>query len=72
MQQQDLGTPGGGEVDDWDDKAALMAKQVPFIVCKIKLWSSSFSTGPGSRSIRLSSQYERQSKRLGLGQYPRD
>jgi len=27
VQQQDLGTPGSGDVDDWDDKAALMAKQ---------------------------------------------
>ena len=37
VQQQDLGTPSSGDVDDWDDKAALMAKQVPFIVGKIKL-----------------------------------
>ena len=37
VQQQDLETPGSGDVDDWDDKAALMAKQVPFIVGKIKL-----------------------------------
>ena len=59
MQQQDLGTPGSGEVDDWDDKAALMAKQVPFIVGKIKFWRLSFLTGPGSRTSRLSSQYER-------------
>merc|ERR1712107_415993 len=27
VQQQDLGTPSSGDVDDWDDKAALMAKQ---------------------------------------------
>ena len=27
-QQPDLGTPGSGDVDDWDDKAALMVKQV--------------------------------------------
>ena len=72
MQQQDLGTPGSGDVDDWDDKTALMAKQVPFIAWKIKLWSLSFSPGPGSRTSCLSSQYERRSKRLGLGQHPRD
>ena len=72
MQQQDLGTPGSGDADDWDDKAALMAKQVPFIVGKIKLWSLSFLTGPGSRTSRLYSQYERRSERLGLGQHPRD
>ena len=23
-----MGTPGSGDVDDWDDKAALMVKQV--------------------------------------------
>ena len=28
VQQPDLGTPGSGDVDDWDDKAALMVKQV--------------------------------------------
>jgi len=27
VQQPDLGTPGSGDVDDWDDKAALMVKQ---------------------------------------------
>ena len=30
VQQPDLGTPGSGDVDDWDDKAALMVKQVKF------------------------------------------
>ena len=28
VQQPDVGTPGSGDVDDWDDKAALMVKQV--------------------------------------------
>ena len=72
VQRQDLGTPGSGDVDDWDDKAALMAKQVPFIVGKIKHLNLSFSPGPGSRTSCLSSQYERRSERLGLGQHPRD
>ena len=72
VQQQDLGTPSSGDVDDWDDKAALMAKQVPFIIGKIKHLRLSFSTGPGSRTSRLSSQYERRSERLGLGQHSRD